>query len=277
MNAIPIHIVTPPAESMTDSWELVTRTQAGDTTAFGILYSQYVNVVYRYLLSRTTDRDLAEDFTSETFCKALAQIGSVTYQNRDIGAWLITIARNILLDHIKSSRYRVEMTTADIHDSALTDPTPEETVIRSETAATVRRWLTALNPRYRKVLQLRFFDGLTVPETAAVIGKSVGATKQDQLRALRTLADNQGHQRQISQQCLAPGCPEIVNTGRLYCGDVCERAAASLITGLTPGERCHAPQCGKQLTVTQRQHQAKTCSSRCRQRLDYLRKAAVAA
>ena len=81
--------------------------------AFGKLYDMYVDVVYRFVYFRVNDRGLAEDFTSETFLRALRRIGTVNYQGRDIGAWFVTIARNIVLDHVKSARHRLEVTTAD--------------------------------------------------------------------------------------------------------------------------------------------------------------------
>ena len=96
-------------------WELVTRAQAGDGEAFGQLYDRYVDTVYRFIYFRVNDRALAEDFTSETFLRALRRIGTISYQGRDIGAWFVTIARNIVLDHMKSARHRLEYTTARHH------------------------------------------------------------------------------------------------------------------------------------------------------------------
>ena len=69
-----------------------------------------MDVVFRYVLFRVGDRELAEDVTSETFLRALRRIASVSYQGRDVGAWFVTIARNLVLDHVKSSRFRLEVT-----------------------------------------------------------------------------------------------------------------------------------------------------------------------
>jgi len=85
-------------------WTLVQRVQDGDAEAFGLIYDNYVDVVFRYIYFRLHDRHLSEDFASETFTRALRRIDSVSFQGRDVGAWLITIARNIIRDHIKSSR-----------------------------------------------------------------------------------------------------------------------------------------------------------------------------
>jgi hypothetical protein len=89
-----------------ETWRLVTAAQAGDGEAFGQLYDRYVDTVFRFIYFRVNDRALAEDFTSETFLRALRRISTISYQGRDIGAWFVTIARNIILDHMKSARHR---------------------------------------------------------------------------------------------------------------------------------------------------------------------------
>ncbi|MDT4985760.1 MAG: polymerase sigma-70 factor, subfamily, partial [Pseudonocardiales bacterium] len=75
-----------------ETWRLVTLAQAGDGEAFGQLYDRYVDIVFRFVYYRVNDRGMAEDFTSETFLRALRRISTITYQGRDIGAWFITIA-----------------------------------------------------------------------------------------------------------------------------------------------------------------------------------------
>src|SRR6185312_4731566 len=125
------------------SWELVAAAQAGDREAFGRLYGRYVGPVGRFLSARVADRALAEDLTSETFTRALRRIDSVRDQGRDVGAWLSTIARNLVLDHVKSSRHRLETTTGEFPDHgplapAGHQPTPEQVVIEQDTAA--RLW-----------------------------------------------------------------------------------------------------------------------------------------
>src|ERR1700712_92083 len=100
-------VVPPAAPGSVDVWALVHRAQQGDAEAFGQLYDHYVTLVHRYAYHRVGDRATAEDITSETFLRALRRIDSLTFQGRDVGAWLVTIARNIIFDHVKSSRYRL--------------------------------------------------------------------------------------------------------------------------------------------------------------------------
>ncbi len=178
----------PGPEVDTAAWELVAAAQQGDQNAFGQLYNRYVDVVFRFVLFRVGDRPLAEDLTSETFLRALRRISSVSYQGRDVGAWFVTIARNLVLDHVKSSRYRLEMTTADILDSSADDRGPEHEVVEEATAAELMRCVAQLGHDQQECIMLRFMQGLSVSETAAVMGRNEGAVKALQHRAVRRLA-----------------------------------------------------------------------------------------
>jgi RNA polymerase sigma-70 factor (ECF subfamily) len=169
-------------------WQLVQRAQQGDGEAFGELYDRYVTTVYRYVLHRVGDRPLAEDVTSETFVRALRRIDSLTFQGRDVGAWLVTIARNIVLDHVKSSRYRLEVTTADLLDADRVTEGPEEAVVTHLTNTQLLACVKQLGSEQQECIVLRFLHGLSVAETAAVMGKRDGAVKALQHRAVRRLA-----------------------------------------------------------------------------------------
>lgn len=173
-------------------WRLVHAAQEGNALAFGELYDRYVDTVYRYVLFRVGDRALAEDLTSETFVRALRRISSVSYQGRDIGAWFVTIARNLVLDHVKSSRYRHEVTTAEVMDvpgrTAGVASDPENEVIATATKAELMRCVAKLNPDQQECIMLRFLQGLSVAETAVHMGRNEGAIKALQHRAVRRLA-----------------------------------------------------------------------------------------
>jgi RNA polymerase sigma-70 factor, ECF subfamily len=172
-----------------ETWKLVEAAQAGDGEAFGKLYDKYVDTVYRFIYFRVNDRSLAEDFTSETFLRALRRIGTITYQGRDIGAWLVTIARNIIFDHSKSARNRLEVTTAEFFEGAEFAPSPETSMLESLTADTLIAGIKRLNDEQRECVVLRFVQGLSVSETAAAMGKNDGAIKALQHRAVRKLGD----------------------------------------------------------------------------------------
>jgi RNA polymerase sigma-70 factor, ECF subfamily len=170
------------------SWDLVHAAQDGDRSAFARLYDRYVDVVFRYVLFRVGDRELAEDVTSETFLRALRRIESVSYQGRDVGAWFVTIARNLVLDHVKSSRFRLEVATAEVDDSRPAESGPEQQVLSKVTRTALLECVGQLGDDQRECIVLRFLQGLSVAETAKVMARNEGAVKALQHRAVRRLA-----------------------------------------------------------------------------------------
>jgi len=171
-----------------DVWALVHRAQAGDAEAFGELYDHYVTMVHRYVYHRVGDRATAEDVTSETFVRALRRIDSLSFQGRDVGAWLVTIARNIILDHVKSSRYRLEVATADMRDADRATDGPEDAVVAHLANRELLACVQQLGSEQQECIVLRFIHGLSVSETAEIMGKKDGAIKALQHRAVRRLA-----------------------------------------------------------------------------------------
>lgn len=169
------------------AWTLVKAAQAGDMDAYGELFERYFDVVFRFVLFRTSDRTLAEDLTSETFVRALRRLSSVTYQGRDIGAWFVTIARNLIFDHVKSSRYRLEQTTGEMVDLSPSTSGPEQQVLEGAMTDELLRCVAKLNPDQQECIQLRFLQGLSVAETAKIMDRNEGAVKALQHRAVRRL------------------------------------------------------------------------------------------
>jgi RNA polymerase sigma-70 factor (ECF subfamily) len=175
---------------------LVTLAKQGDGEAFGQIYDSYVDAVYRYLYYRVGSPQLAEDLTSETFVRALRRIDSFQWQGKDIGAWFVTIARNLVTDHFKSSRFKLEVSTGDILDAAHAgrahqggvNPGTEDIVLDHLRNAELLGAVKALKADQQECIVLRFLQGLSVAETADVMGRSEGAVKQLQLRAVRGLA-----------------------------------------------------------------------------------------
>ncbi|HKE65966.1 MAG TPA: sigma-70 family RNA polymerase sigma factor [Micromonosporaceae bacterium] len=174
-----------------EAWKLVERAQDGDTEAFGLIYDKYVDTVFRFIYFRVGNRPLAEDLTSESFLRALKRIGTVTWQGRDLGAWLVTIARNLVADHFKSGRYRLEVTTGDVLDADREDRgpegSPESAVLDHITNRELLAAVKQLNPEQQECIVLRFLHGFSVAETAQAMNKNEGAIKALQYRAVRAL------------------------------------------------------------------------------------------
>ena len=180
-----------PDDASAEVWALVERAQEGDSDAFAQIYLRYNDAVHRYIYFRVGNRQIAEDLTSDTFMRALRRIGSVTWQGRDLGAWLITIARHLVADHFKSGRTRFELVTSDVLDADTEERgpegSPEAAVVEHLTNVTLLRAVQQLNAEQRACIVLRFLQGFSVAETAAAMGKNEGAIKALQYRAVRAL------------------------------------------------------------------------------------------
>ena len=150
---------------------LVHRAQAGDVRAFGELYDRYVELVYRYIHYRVGSVPLAEDLTSETFLRALRRITSFTWQGRDIGAWFVTIARNLV----------------GASGAKLVTDGPEGAVLQGMQNAVLLAAVKQLGSEQQECIVLRFLHGFSVAETAQAMDRNVGAVKALQYRAIRSL------------------------------------------------------------------------------------------
>ena len=166
---------------------LVQLAQGGDAEAFGQIYEEYVDVVYRYVYVRCGSHHLAEDLTAETFVRALRRLDSFTWTGKDIAAWFVTIARNLVVDHVKSSRYRMEVTTGELLDADEHADAPETEVLDRMRDRRLLEAVKELKPEQQECIVLRFLQGMSLAETAAVLGRKENAVKQLQLRAVRAL------------------------------------------------------------------------------------------
>jgi RNA polymerase sigma-70 factor (ECF subfamily) len=175
---------------------LVERAQAGDAQAFAAIYDRYVDQTFAYVYRRVGHRQVAEDLVGDVFLRAYRRLSSFEWQGVDLGAWIMTIARNRVHDHFKSARFRMERSTDEVRD----DPTPtgpddpERVAVAKDLTRALGAALSRLKDEHREVIELRFVHDLSVAETATVMHRTVGATKALQYRALRALANEvEGH------------------------------------------------------------------------------------
>jgi RNA polymerase sigma-70 factor, ECF subfamily len=167
--------------------ELVERAIAGDPDAFATLFEVTLPSVYRYLYGRSGDATLAEDLAQDAYMRAMRAVRS-SFQggSTEFVAWMIRIARNRFLDHVKSGRVRWEVV---VEDTPITFATgsPELEAIDTVSTDNLKRALTRLTPEQQEIVYLRFFEGLPIADVAAVTGRTEGAVKALQFRALRAL------------------------------------------------------------------------------------------
>lgn len=167
---------------------LVDLAKGGDSEAFGQLYDHYADQVFRYIYYRVGNRALAEDLTADAFVRALRALPRFTWQGTDFGAWLTTIARNLITDHYKSSRTKREIVADEVPDSDDRRDGPEHEAVTNDVHDTLMRSLRTLPDDQQECLVSRFILERSIAETAELMGRSPGAIKQLQLRAVRTLA-----------------------------------------------------------------------------------------
>lgn len=170
--------------------DLLRRAQeVNDPAAFDGLYLLFADRVFRYLLARIGDPDLAEEVTSQVFLRLIEKVGIFRIAPRDnvaiFSAWLYRLAHNKMVDVLRS-RKRTQNApleqAAHVSSGRLLDEV-EERLDFERVLAT----LAFLNDQQREVIVLRFVDEMSIAETAQIMNKSEGAVKALQHRALESL------------------------------------------------------------------------------------------
>ena len=165
---------------------LVSRAQEGEAAAFGVLYEEHEGRVFRYILARTGQVELAEDLTQEVFVRALDSIGQYSDRGYQFSSWLLRIAHNLIIDHRRSAAEKHPSVELDEAQPA-SDDDPVAEVEKREQIARVLKAVPGLTPGQREVISLRFGAGLHLAEAAAVMGRSLGAVKMLQHQAIAKL------------------------------------------------------------------------------------------
>lgn len=164
----------------------IERARAGEQQALGAVYDWYLPRVYRYLLSRVGNVAEAEDLTEDVFLRMLGAISDYKKTGVPFSAWLFRIARNHLVSHYRKNGVRKGQETLDerMTDSRH-DPAAivETQLMIGEVALAVQK----LPEAQRDVIALRFAGGLSVAETAQVLGKRQGNVKTLQHKAVLKL------------------------------------------------------------------------------------------
>lgn len=177
-----------PDDSHEEVRDLIARSKKGDRSAFASLYRIHVDAVYRYLSYRLRDHGTAEDLTAEVFIRALRKIETFEWRGIDFSAWLMRIARNLLLDHLKSSGTRMEVVGIDPSlKPAMSLPGSDLEAMNKLEREDLYEALNTLRPDYQEVLYLRFLQGMSSAEVAQIMDRSEGGVRVLQFRALKQL------------------------------------------------------------------------------------------
>jgi RNA polymerase sigma-70 factor (ECF subfamily) len=168
---------------------MVRDARAGDAHALGRLYDAYRDRVARFATGRLGDPERAEDVTSETF-EAVCRNLHAFRDGTDFEAWLFTIAHRRVADHFRRRSRRREVELDEAVQPALGGP--EEAVLAAERQAEVAAAFRRLRADQQEVLALRVLGGLSAAQVGEVLGKSEGAVRVAQHRALSSLRESMG-------------------------------------------------------------------------------------
>jgi RNA polymerase sigma-70 factor (ECF subfamily) len=180
--------LNPPLEDARHEEErhTVERARAGDAQALAQLYDSYFPRVYRYIHARTGSSAEAEDITEETFLRMLSGIGDFEWRQAPFAAWLFRIARNQVISHARKNGARRH--DAPLAESIMdTRPDPLSEVESRLSFEEVLKAANLLSSAQREVILLRFAVGLSVNDTAQVLGKRAGNVKVLQHKAIARL------------------------------------------------------------------------------------------
>ncbi len=151
---------------------------APDRTSY--LFGRYYDGLYRYLCYLTNDTENAEDFANEVFLRLFRALQTGAVAPEALPGWLYRVARNLVIDDYR--RHTPTMTELPSDEPLLVTPADDHF-----THHEVRVVFDRLTPEQQQVLYLRFVEGFEPSEIAGLMGKSAGAVKQLQYRALATL------------------------------------------------------------------------------------------
>jgi RNA polymerase sigma-70 factor, ECF subfamily len=169
-----------------DVRRLVERAQDGEREALEELYLLHFDRVYSYLHMSVGNRHDAEDLTTQTFLKMLEAIGRFRWRKAPFSAWLFRIAHNLAMDHFRATRrWQPEEEVPEPEGSE--ESSAEEAALEAIGQRSMLELLESLSSEQQQVLTLKFVFGFSNGEAATILGKTEGAVKSLQHRALASL------------------------------------------------------------------------------------------
>jgi RNA polymerase sigma-70 factor (ECF subfamily) len=176
----------PHGETAADIRRLVERAKAGDRGALERLYLLHFDRIYSYLQLSVANRHDAEDLTNQTFIKMLESIDRFVWRAAPFSAWLFRIAHNLAMDHFRAGkRWHPEQAPPESSDAV--ERSAEDEALHTIGRESMLGMIETLSHDQQQVLTLKFVFNFSNGEVATILGKSEGAIKSLQHRALLTL------------------------------------------------------------------------------------------
>jgi len=159
----------------------------GDRTAFGEIYTRYLNPIYRYVFYRVGDDEDAEDLTEQVFLKAWQSIPGYKDQGLKLTSWLYRIAHNVVIDHFR--KCMAAKSVAEDCQTKLGEETLQSIKLTDEIedSSALAQAISKLSIEQQQIIILRFIEGLSHAEISPRINKTEGACRMLQARALIAL------------------------------------------------------------------------------------------
>lgn len=169
--------------------QLVLMVRDGDSDAFEALFNRYRDSLRKLLQSRVANNEDAEDLLQDTFVKVFLNIDK--YDERyTFGQWVYTIARNTFIDYIRRRRDEVSTGSYSQDKSSVapsSDASPEERFISIQSNNQIEGYMNSLSPKYRRLIELRFYKEYSYEEIASELGMPIGTVKTQIHRAREQL------------------------------------------------------------------------------------------
>ncbi len=177
-----------------DDQNLIRGLRQKDSAAMASLYDRFGRIVYSVILSIVRDGAVAEDLAQETFLRVWNRAQTFDGERASLGAWLLAIARNRAIDHLRSAGVRMERNAFELdaheHPSLFVDM--ERDVVNSDRARLIRNAMAKLSENQRQVIHLAYYEGLSQTEMAQRMGQPLGTVKSWVRGALKFLREEIG-------------------------------------------------------------------------------------
>ena len=180
---------------------LVLEAKGGDPWAFGRLFDEYHEPVFRFIANRVNRPSDAEDLTQLVFVKALEALPRYESRGIPFGGWLFRLARNAVIDFVRTSHEHADL--AQSVERPTQEAGPDEMAVTRQEIDAVGAALSSLTDDQRDVIVLRFFAGLSARETAEVMGKQEGTVRGLQFRAIAALRRQLGIEEPAASRTLS--------------------------------------------------------------------------
>jgi RNA polymerase sigma-70 factor, ECF subfamily len=177
--------------SLTDQ-ELVAKTVAGESAAYGCLYDRYVEQIYRFVYFRVSNRQDAEDLTEAVFLKTYESIQNKRRKIDQIKLWFYRTARNLVIDYYRT--YKTSLHLDELGEFRADQVSLESHLVEEESQRRLKKAVEMLEPEQQMIIACRFVNRLSHEETSQVLGIKADNLRVLQHRALKKL-------RKILEEC----------------------------------------------------------------------------